>query len=343
MKRTKKIKPRYAVGNIPFVDEEKQQKIQQWGDNWKDRVTTSKVLKQWNKTGVKPKPESQNEYTNRRIKEETKRTWLSDAADISHGIGEAVLSMDPYTAIPYFGAKIGTDIVNNNVGLHTALDATGLMGGWIGNYINPNSLLNQNIRTSLYNNKIPYGYNLLDINIPKSFIEGSIEALRGNKIQQLAKPKWFDKSGNVLGSTAEVSPRPLTEMQQNHRAAAWARYLGLDDTLQGVGYVPSRKGWVTKAHDPYFQNAYAEEVSAASKTQGLKGSISDKSIYNTAGGMGYEINPATNVARVYDVWDLQPFKTSNIPILKNFEASQILPGAKPFNFETFVSLDRAIK
>jgi len=52
------------------------------------------------------KPESSEEYTKRRIKEETKRTWRSDVADILHGIGEAALSVHPYTAIPYFGAKV---------------------------------------------------------------------------------------------------------------------------------------------------------------------------------------------------------------------------------------------
>ena len=339
--------PGYKNGVFPWGEDDTREKTEQWADDWASRVTASRVLKEWNKTGVKPKAESSDEYTNRRVKEETKRTWLSDAADISHGIGEAVMAMNPYTAIPYFGAKIGTDVINGNVGMHTALDATAIAGNWLFNYINPNSLLNQNIRTALYNNKIPYGYNLLDINIPKSYIEGSIEALRGNKIQQLAKPNWFNKSGNILGSTSEASARPLTEMHQNHRAAAWARYLGLDDTLQGVGYIPSRKNWVTKTRDPYFENAYREQIyeklqkgHSSQPTSLLKGTISDKSVYNTAGGMGYEINPSTGVVRIFDVWDLQPFKNLNIPILKNFEASQILPGAKPFNFETFVSIPR---
>ena len=334
--------PGYENGVFPWGEDDTKEKTEQWADDWASRVTTSRVLKEWNKTGIKPKAESLDEYTKRRVKEETKRTWLSDAADISHGVGEAMLSIDPYTAIPYFGAKIGNDAVNGNIGMHTALDATGMMGSWLFNYVNPNSLLNQNIRTALYNNKIPYSYNLLDINIPKSYIEGSIEALRGNKIQQLAKPNWFNKSGNILGSTGEASARPLTEMHQNHRAAAWARYLGLDDTLQGVGYIPSREGWVTKVKDPYFENAYRAQIyEKLQKGQSsLKGTISDKSVYNTAGGMGYEINPSNGVVRIFDVWDLQPFKTLNIPFLKNFEASQILPGAKPFNFETFTSIPR---
>lgn len=334
--------PKYKTDTLGDTNE--QQAVQEWGQNWQERMqpaAKSKVVQKWNSTGKKPNPESSEEYTKRRINEETKRTWLSDAADISHAIGETALAIDPKTAIPYFGAKVGTDILNGTVGTHTILDAVTPFGAWGANYINPNSLLNRNIRTALYNNKIPYGYNILDINIPKSFIEGSIEALAGREIKQLAKPKWFGKSGNVLGNTTEASSKPLTQMQENHRAAAWARYLGLNDNLQGVGYIPSRPGWVTKQHDPYFKKAYADAVNNQLKSSGkLKGSISDKSIYNTAGGMGYEVNPATNIARVFDIWDLQPFKKLNIPGIKNFEVSQLVPGAKPFNFEMFVDLTR---
>jgi len=51
--------------------------------------------------------ETDKQYTERRKKETTKRTWRSDAADIAHGIGEGILALHPYTAIPYFGAKVG--------------------------------------------------------------------------------------------------------------------------------------------------------------------------------------------------------------------------------------------
>lgn len=80
--------------------------IEEWGSKWKDRLqpsARSKVLQKWNATGKKPKSESSKEYTKRRVKEETKRTWRSDAADIAHGIGEGVLVLHPYTAIPYYG------------------------------------------------------------------------------------------------------------------------------------------------------------------------------------------------------------------------------------------------
>ena len=101
--------------------------IEEWGSQWKDRLqpsARSKVLQKWNASGKKPKPESSNEYTKRRVKEETKRTWRSDAADILHGIGEGVLALHPYTAIPYYGAKVGQDVLNGNVNWETALNAS---------------------------------------------------------------------------------------------------------------------------------------------------------------------------------------------------------------------------
>ena len=112
---------KYQKGNVlnPY--------IQEWSNQWKERMqpsASSKVLQKWNASGRKPKPETSQERTNRRVKEETKRTWRSNAADIAHGIGEAALSFHPYTAIPYFGAKVGQDILNGNVGWQTAVNAS---------------------------------------------------------------------------------------------------------------------------------------------------------------------------------------------------------------------------
>lgn len=101
--------------------------IEEWGSQWKDRLqpqARSKVLQKWNASEKRPKPESSNEYTKRRVKEETKRTWRSNAADILHGIGEGTLALHPYTAIPYFGAKVGQDFLNGTYGWHTALNAS---------------------------------------------------------------------------------------------------------------------------------------------------------------------------------------------------------------------------
>ena len=100
-----------------------------WVKEWKFRTTPaahSKVSGGWASKGKKRNAvESGEQYTKRRVAEESsKRTWMTDAADIAHGIGEGVLALHPYTAIPYFGAKVGQDVLNGNVSWNTALNAS---------------------------------------------------------------------------------------------------------------------------------------------------------------------------------------------------------------------------
>lgn len=61
-----------------------------WGKDWKSRLTTSKVLRQW-KGSKRPKAETSQEYTRRRIKEATKQDKIDKAlnttANVLHKIG----------------------------------------------------------------------------------------------------------------------------------------------------------------------------------------------------------------------------------------------------------------
>lgn len=64
--------PGYYMGTIPFIDEEKKQKQEEWSDQWQERLqpsARSKVIQKWNATGSKPEPESSEEYTKRRTRE----------------------------------------------------------------------------------------------------------------------------------------------------------------------------------------------------------------------------------------------------------------------------------
>lgn len=92
----------------------------EWVDNWKFRTTPASRSRVLSGKGV----ETDKQYAERRKKETTKRTWRSDAADIARGIGEGVLALHPYTAIPYFGAKVGQDFLNGTYGWNTALNAS---------------------------------------------------------------------------------------------------------------------------------------------------------------------------------------------------------------------------
>ena len=89
-------------------------------DNWKYKLTPASRSRVLSGKGV----ETDKQYTERRKKETTKRTWRSDAADIAHEIREGILALHPYTAIPYYGAKVGQDFLNRNVGINTILNAS---------------------------------------------------------------------------------------------------------------------------------------------------------------------------------------------------------------------------
>lgn len=135
--------PGYRIGKPGWDDTDQQKAIQEWGEGWYERTqpaARSKVIQKWNATGRKPEPESSQEYTKRRVAEETKHTWLSDAADVAEGIKEAALVMSPYTAVPYFGAKVGQDILNRNVGADTALNAAFATSPFMPKFILPKAL-----------------------------------------------------------------------------------------------------------------------------------------------------------------------------------------------------------
>lgn len=135
--------PRFADGTSGWEDTEQQKAVQEWGEDWKTRTTAagkSKVLQQWNASESRPKSESSQQYTKRRIAEETKRTWFSDAADIAKGVKEGALSMSPYTALPYFGAKVGQDVLNGNIWSQTAINAAFGIVPFMPKFVLPNIL-----------------------------------------------------------------------------------------------------------------------------------------------------------------------------------------------------------
>jgi hypothetical protein len=99
--------------------------VEEWGSQWRERLQPSggsKVIQKWNATGKKPKPESSTEKARKQA--QPQRSWRSDVADTFHNIGEGVLALSPYTAVPYYEAKVGQDFLNGNVGIHTALNTT---------------------------------------------------------------------------------------------------------------------------------------------------------------------------------------------------------------------------
>lgn len=187
-------------GKSGWEKSKQQQSISEWGSDWKVRTTPagkSKVIQKWNATNRKPKPESSEEYTKRRIAEETKRTWLSDAADVAEGIKEAALSMTPYTAVPYFGAKVGQDVLNGNVGAQTALNAAFAAAPFMPKFVLP----------KLFNRTRPVADQ-----IEKSPLENYIEKILANsnkyKIQHGTIDELFPEHANSVNDFMKYDVYP---------------------------------------------------------------------------------------------------------------------------------------
>lgn len=166
-----------------------QQNTEQVND-WKFRTTPASRSRVLSGKGV----ETDKQYTERRKKETTKRTWRSDAADIAHGIGEGVLALHPYTAIPYFGAKVGQDFLNGTYGWHTALNAsiplfhlTPQINNGITNTVNYSKQL-----LSKYNPKLSYEVNknkVLDDRLLGTIKDQGSESTvyhRGNRVYKVS-------------------------------------------------------------------------------------------------------------------------------------------------------------
>lgn len=153
--------------------------IEEWGSQQKERLqpsNKSKVIQKWNTIGKKPKPESSIEKARKQA--QPQRTWRSDVADTFHNIGEGVLALSPYTAVPYYGAKVGQDFLNGNVGVHTALNVSVPLF-----HLNPNNIYNSG----------------------KMFLNNSLDV--GNISYYLNKNKLINKPINIpqkVGSESEI-------------------------------------------------------------------------------------------------------------------------------------------
>lgn len=58
--------------------------------------------------------QKQKEYTQKQIKNNSKTTWRTYAADAMHGIGEGAMMLNPYTTGAYFGAKALNSAMQGN-------------------------------------------------------------------------------------------------------------------------------------------------------------------------------------------------------------------------------------
>lgn len=339
---------KYANGKLPGYKDGKRYLWDDQTQSW-DRITDSDVanaMAEWAFTPTTtrakfdyentPNPvkpiqknavisQDNNAWTKQRVAEESnKRTWLSDAADVAHSIGEGAMLASTFAA-PEFEPAITSAAKN-------------LM------WSNPSSLLSRNIRTSFFNRKSPFGYDWYDPNNVIPYINGTANTLIGRTIKPNPIPATVKGENGKL-----VFNNPAIK----NRYAAWAKYLGVDDNLplydissgESIGpYVANKDGSFSANLTHNQRSALVDDLI----------STGGKQLYDVAlsshGGMGFNVaikdGKYSNIfpaeLQYFDTWDLQPLKEIKwLPnSIRNFEASQALPaGAKPFTLKGTENID----
>lgn len=221
-----------------------------WRKEWKFRITPaahSKVSGGWTSKGKKRNAvESGEQYTKRRVAEElSKRTWMTDAADIAHGVKEGILALHPYTAIPYYGAKVGQDVLNGNVSWSTALNLSVPllhMSPSISNFNKPFIIKNKAKASDLVNN---------DKYVTDDIIEGAKEGFKDSY-------KYYSSEEYLkhLKSTglSETEARELQEFKINNLLDTRINFDHIDPSAYGENSTIAETGQSATSLNPRVAN-----------------------------------------------------------------------------------------
>lgn len=217
---------------LKFQKTPEQQAVEEWVNDWKFRLTpaaSSKVLQKWKRTGIKPKPKSEEEQAQERIQAaSTPNQTLEKIADTLHGIGVGAsvaggleaLTMAPATTVAGLlggvtggktvdaGSKLITgktwsDNVKEKLNLQTnTLAELSNPGAWIGGGLGIKGLnmAKQRLLNAAYNNFTPLGYTDTDKlpfmnhkNEIKDIIKEFITPKRINT-SNTTYPKWYQRA-----------------------------------------------------------------------------------------------------------------------------------------------------
>lgn len=203
------------------------------------------------------------------------------------------------------------------------------------NYFNPTSRLNKNIRTSLANNRNPYGYNIFDPNNVMPFIEGF-----GN---------------TIIGRDIKLKDLSKISTSNRNRHIAWRKYLGVGGDEHLVNSLTGRDygSYVLQPNGKYTVRPESREAYDFLNQDYVYTLLNKKGKYlvdaplGNHGTMGHSVLSTTNsefpgILHYYDTWDLQPFRSMSLlpKRVREFEVSSILPGAKPFTFEGYAPMSK---
>lgn len=302
--------------------------------------------------------------------------YYNTAAKLPNTVAETMTTIVPFLKNPtkfikylgsgYLGSKAVDKAVDSTTKYNSWYDLTHKGWGWdpvvsqitnpgmlAGGYgynrlskawNNPNSLLSQNIRTAFANDKVPYGYNLLDPQNVLPYIKGTYNTIKGKKIPLKPLPYGYEEE---------------TATKNNNRFKAWRHYLGVGDDAENLkmvsGYdnATTNRGAYIKRPDGTYDYPFTldeESVllpieSPVNKLNSDGSFIVTDFILGNHGNMGGKIKTDTSgnlVAEIVDPFDLNPLEGIGPKWLRpyiNLEASKFLPaGAKPFTLKHTIPL-----
>ena len=186
-------------------------------------------------------------------------------------------------------------------------------------YKDPTSLFNKNMRVAFGNDVDPFGYDVLDTS---NFI-GPVKAIYNT----------------ARGRTIKQVPVATYKQGMQNRKIAFRKYLGVDNNESlGAGLNHHDVGPYRQLNNGNYTVNLTDDDKlhlAMSYWDNNRQGLIDTALGNH-GGMGFV--KTDDGLRVLDDFDLQPFKGIKwFPKkLRNFEVSQLVPGAKPFRFETHI-------
>lgn len=335
--------PGYRLGT--WGDSELKESVQEWGRDWKTRTTAaggSKVLQKWNATKVKPNAESSEEYTKRRVAEETKMTPITRAVGKVMDIPtEVQVSPGTATSYPSFGqympktqSTIGTE-VGNLLNIFTApvmMSDLSKMYSLLKNPVSTLRPIKQSvIDTAKYMYKNPYyALRVVDENI-----QPTIGSMTGVGIGDTAINQWLDKEdpdrkhstidnglrifgdifGGSLGAMAGYGLKniPFTKILGNNGRVVNDIVRHPFTTLAAVKdgkYLGDFKRWYNYTHQltDDVRLTYAIQSNAISRNMPFVPIQLRKPKYVVEGTLG-EFNPNTSVINL----NTTAYKDSNIP------------------------------
>ena len=276
-------------------------------------------------------------YTQRRIDEETKRTWLSDAADIAHAIGEgAMIASNFVTPGIAEGVYPAYQTIRNTVRPFTKyIDVERVLH----NIKNRNQFFYRDMAPYSYEHPYKKGLNALKsilteekINLPVDYIPQWMYDTTGAGTIGYLGPVRRDIASSAVDNPTNEAMKAFDDyaknqvlLQNRFRDAAYRKYLNLPE--RDPVYIKNPTNNTYAYNLPYIKTLY-NEYGISPDTYAMSqnadwltsnaGKLEKSEIIPFGYGTSTDFDKSYSVQHMVDTWDLHPFKRSEDQIWQKY-------------------------